>query len=197
MLDVFRQALWGRAIVPCDFLDVAPIRQKPSFKIMLSDVRMKGFVRAGPLPHLRLRVCGGRKVSRAGVNIRQGDDGICGLTPTKKLLNLGPKLVPFRNSAVIDKHIEAGHFPASLVLRKAVRCGLNACSVLPSTRMVIFTIALRDGHCSIAHRENSPLATRRGPVHPPTSTCSSPHQSNPSRLFLWAAGSGQADPRKP
>ena len=111
MIYGFRRASRGRAIVPCNSLDVTPIRQKPSFKIMLSDMRMKGVVRADPLSHLRLCVCGVRKISRAGIYIRQGDDCVCWLAATKKLLNLGAKLVSCRNSTVIHKHIEAGHLP--------------------------------------------------------------------------------------
>ena len=109
MIDGFRQPPRRGAVVTRNPLDVTPIRQKPSFKVVLGDMRMKQAVRADPSTHFRFRIRGIEKVSRAGVHVRQGDDSIRWLPPTEQFFNLGSKLFSYRDPTVVRKHIEAGH----------------------------------------------------------------------------------------
>src|SRR5579864_7263892 len=87
-----------------------------------------------------------------------------------------------------------GILPASFPFRNEIKWGLNAVSVLPSTRIVSFKGELRGDHCSRAGQGNSLLTTFQDPVRLPISRWSFRRRSNPLSEFHWAEGSGLDDP---
>lgn len=109
MIDSFRQPSRCTPIVARNFLDFVPVRQKPSFEVILSSMGKKGIILPHPIAHLLLRIRSVDEIPIAGVHICQRDDGVCRLATREQLLYCGSKTFPFRNSPVVRKHIQVGH----------------------------------------------------------------------------------------
>jgi len=56
-----------------DLFDFVPVRQQPSFEVVLRGVRMESGFRPDPKPHLVLRIGG---VLESGIDIGYGNNGI-------------------------------------------------------------------------------------------------------------------------
>ena len=76
MIHGFGTTTWSGAIMTGYSLNLAPIGQKPRFKIVLGNVRVKSVIGSHPLPHLLLCIGGVRKISGAGIHVRQSNDSI-------------------------------------------------------------------------------------------------------------------------
>jgi len=73
----FGRARGSSSIAPGDLLNLTPIGQEPSFKIVLCDVRVKPFILPYPKAHFGFSVCSILKIVLSCVYIGQGNYRIC------------------------------------------------------------------------------------------------------------------------
>lgn len=110
MIDQLRPISRRRAVTLRQSLDLAPIRQQPSLKIMQCNMRMESGLISNPQLHLLLCIISIRKIACARVHVAKRNHRIEGLIPLCQMVaNDSSKLFLFWNSSVAWMEAQCGH----------------------------------------------------------------------------------------
>src|SRR5579883_1758636 len=103
VVHILRVSGRAGAVVAGQALYRRPVRQEPSFEIVLGRVWVKPRFRPHPVPHFRFGIRGVNKHRRmgSGVHVRESDHLIRSLRSRKQVGHQSPKLVTGRNAAVV------------------------------------------------------------------------------------------------